>query len=203
MSKKKQIKFIKLSLLGDQYVGKTCICGSFLNLEFINDTLATIGKDKMDASMIMDDGEEIKLVIWDTAGQERFHSVALSSIRNSQGIIVVFDVTSRKSFNNVIKWLNQINEKTKTASIVLFGNKCDMTEKREVTKEEAEKFAKENNLPYFETSAKLKININEGFRKVAHEAYKNIENRKGINLEEVKDKDKKKKNCCGSNKNKA
>jgi len=92
-------KAIKISLLGDQNVGKTCICGAFLGLEFINDTLSTIGKDKMDAVMKMDDGEEMKLVIWDTAGQERFQSIALSSIKNSQGIIVAFDVTSNKRKN--------------------------------------------------------------------------------------------------------
>ena len=192
-------KAIKISLLGDQNVGKTCICGAFLGLEFINDTLSTIGKDKMDAVMKMDDGEEMKLVIWDTAGQERFQSIALSSIKNSQGIIVAFDVTSKKSFNNVVKWLEQINDKTNKVAIVLFGNKCDM-EKREVTKEEAENFAKEHHLPYFETSAKEKININEGFSKVANEAYAKYGNKEGIDLE-----DGKKPNgggCCGKEKEK-
>ena len=192
-------KAIKLSLLGDQNVGKTCICGAFLGLDFIGDTLSTIGKDKMEAVMKMEDGEEMKLVIWDTAGQERFQSIALSSIKNSQGIIVVFDVTSKKSFSNVIRWLEQIYEKTNSVVIVLFGNKCDM-EEREVSKEEAEKFAKEHNLSYFETSAKTKININEGFSKVANEAYIKFGNKTGIDLE-----DRKKpggRGCCGKEKSK-
>ena len=192
-------KAIKISLLGDQNVGKTCICGAFLGLDFIGDTLSTIGKDKMEASMKMEDGEEMKLVIWDTAGQERFQSIALSSIKNSQGIIVVFDVTSKKSFNNVLRWLEQINEKTNSVIIVLFGNKCDM-EEREVSKEEAEKFAKEHNLIYFETSAKTKLNINEGFSKIANEAYAKFGNRTGIDLEEVKKPEGK--GCCGKEKNK-
>ena len=158
-------KAIKISLLGDQNVGKTCICGAFLGLDFIGDTLSTIGKDKMEAVMKMEDGQEMKLVIWDTAGQERFQSIALSSIKNSQGVIVVFDVTSQKSFNNVLRWLEQINEKTNNVVIVLFGNKCDM-EEREVSREDAEKLAKEHNLSYFETSAKTKMNIYEGFQKL-------------------------------------
>ena len=192
-------KAIKISLLGDQNVGKTCICGAFLGLDFIGDTLSTIGKDKMEASMKMEDGEEMKLVIWDTAGQERFQSIALSSIKNSQGIIVVFDVTSKKSFNNVLRWLEQINEKTNSVIIVLFGNKCDI-EEREVGKEEAEKFALEHNLTYFETSAKSKININEGFSKVANEAYVKFGNKTGIELEEAQKSEGR--GCCGKEKKK-
>ena len=183
-------------------MGKTCICGAFLNLEFLDDTLCTIGKDKMDTSMIMEDGEEMKLVIWDTAGQERFHSIALSSIKNAQGIIVVFDVTLRKSFNNVVKWLKEINDRTDQVAIILFGNKCDM-EKREVTKEEAENYAKFNNLIYFETSAKNKININEGFQRVANEAYKKYGKKTGIDLEDKSPIDiGQKGGCCGSKKKK-
>ena len=202
MSNEVKRKAIKISLLGDQNVGKTCICGAFLNLEFIDDTLCTIGKDKMDSSMKMEDGKEMKLVIWDTAGQERFHSIALSSIKNAQGIIVVFDVTLRKSFNNVVKWLKEINDRTDTVSIVLFGNKCDM-EKREVTKEEAEIFAKQNNLIYFETSAKNKININEGFQRVANDAYKKYGKKTGIDLEDdVPINVEEKVGCCGGKKRK-
>ena len=152
----------------------------------------------MEASMKMEDGEEMKLVIWDTAGQERFQSIALSSIKNSQGIIVVFDVTSKKSFNNVLRWLEQINEKTNNVVIVLFGNKCDM-EERKVSREDAEKLAKEHNLSYFETSAKTKMNIYEGFSKVANEAYVKFGNNKtGIDLDEVDKQGGK--GCCGKEK---
>ena len=122
----------------------------------------------------------------------------VSSLKDGEGIIVAFDVTSKKSFNNVVKWLEQINEKTNKVAIVLFGNKCDM-EKREVTKEEAENFAKEHHLPYFETSAKEKININEGFSKVANEAYAKYGNKEGIDLEDGK---KPSGGCCGKEKEK-
>ena len=85
-------------------------------------------------------------------------------------------------------------------SIVLFGNKCDM-EKREVTKEEAEGFAKLNNLIYFETSAKNKININEGFQRVANDAYKKFGKKTGIDLEDEEPKDREQQGgCCRSKK---
>ena len=145
MSEKRD--FLIISLLGDQNVGKSCICGRFFGFDFMDNTVNTMGKDSMQTKKTMDDGNEIQIVVWDTAGQERFQSVSLSTINNSHGIIVTFEVTSRKSFNNVQKWLNQISDRTNKVAIVLFGNKCDMKD-REVKKEEAEKFAEEHNLPY-------------------------------------------------------
>ena len=191
-------KDIKISLLGDQNVGKTCICSCFLKLEFIDNTLNTIGKDKMEAKMKMKDGKEIKLIIWDTAGQERYHSIAVNTIKSAQGIIVAFDLTSRKSFENVEKWLNQIYEKTNKVSVVIFGNKCDMKNERKVSTEEAQKLADQYKLTYFETSAKKKININEGFEKVANDAYNNYGNKVGMDLEEEKEEFES--GCCGKKK---
>ena len=94
----------------------------------------------------------------DTAGQEWFHSVTLSSLKNAQGFILVYDVSNKKSFNDLNMWLSEIKDVTDQVSIILFGNKCELT-KREVTKEEAEKFAKDNKIPYIETSAKQNLNI--------------------------------------------
>jgi len=94
----------------------------------------------------------------DTAGQEWFHSVALSSLKNAKGFILVYDVSNKKSFNDLNMWLSEIKDVTDQVSIILFGNKCELT-KREVTKEEAEKFAKDNKIPYIETSAKQNLNI--------------------------------------------
>ena len=188
-------KVIKLAMLGDSSVGKTSICYVFINLEFEDKLLSTIGQDKLECIMKMEDGKNMKIIIWDTAGQERFHSIALKACRKAQGIIVVFDVTNRGSFQNVVNWLNEIKENFNSPSIILFGNKCDLPE-RQVTKEEAEAFAKQNNLPYLETSAKNKININEGFEKIANEAYKKYTNTKsGITLKS--NKNTKNGGCCG------
>ena len=162
---------IKLTLLGSQAVGKTSIRNAYLNNNFNEDTLSTVGYNKIESKFKLDDGKEIKLAIWDTAGQERFQSIALNSIKNSQGIILVYDVTNRKSFNDLNTWLSDIKNITDQVSIILFGNKCELTQ-REVKKEEAEKFAKDHKIPYIETSAKLRTNIDEGFSIVANDAYK-------------------------------
>ena len=154
-------KVIRISMLGDSSVGKTSIINSFLNVEFNNTLLSNIGIEKTETKMKMKDGNEMKLIIWDTAGQERFHSISTGTIKNSQGIVVSFDLTNKKTFLNVKKWLEDIRDNNDKIPIVLFGNKCDILEKREVEEEQAEEFAKTNNLTYFETSAKENININE------------------------------------------
>ena len=132
---------IKISLLGDQAVGKTCICSRFLGLEFMETNLASIGIEKSESKMKLDNGKDIKVKIWDTAGQERFRSVSLNTVKNSQGILVVFDVTSRQSFEHVEEWIQLIKERTNKVAIVIMGNKIDFGN-REVSKEEAEEFAK-------------------------------------------------------------
>ena len=125
---------IKLIILGNQAVGKTSIRNAYLNTDFNEETLSTVGYNKVESKFKLDDGKEIKLAIQDTAGQERFHSVALSSLKNAQGIILVFDVANKKSFNDLNMWLSEIKNVTDQVSIILFGNKCELTD-REVTKE--------------------------------------------------------------------
>ena len=187
-----KIEVIKISILGNQAVGKTSIRSVYLGLGFINDTLATVGYNKVETKFKLNSGKEIKIVIWDTAGQERFHSMALNSLKNSQGLILVYDVTNRQSFIDLQNWLKDVKNATDKVSIILFGNKCEL-ENRAVTKEEAEQFAKKNNIPYIETSAKSKINIDEGFSMVVNDAYIKYGEASGLAL---KRKKKKKKNCC-------
>ena len=98
-----QRKVIRISLLGDAAVGKTSILNAFLNIEFSSNSVANIGVEKQNTKMKMKDGKEMKIIIWDTAGQERFHSIATSTIKTSQGIIVSFDVTNKKSFESIRK----------------------------------------------------------------------------------------------------
>ena len=194
MSKKEKEnrEVIRITLLGNYEVGKTTLRNVFLDIDFSENILSTVGINKVDTKFKLNDGKEIKLIIWDTAGQERFHSIAISSVKNSQGIILVYDITNRKSFEDLNMWINDINNATDKASIILFGNKCDL-QNREVSKEEAEKFAKKNNIPYIETSAKLKLNINEGFSIVANDAYKKFGFAYGLKLKKKKQN---KKGCC-------
>ena len=189
---------IKIAMLGDSMVGKTAICNTFMNIEFNDNNLSTIGMEKLESQMTLNNGEEIKLIIWDTAGQERFRSIALKSIKTAQGVVIVFDLTQKKSFLNVVNWLKEINEKLNNVCIVLFGNKCDIDEdKWEVTKDEVMKFVEKNGLTYFETSAKEDINIKEGFKNVVNAAYEKYEGTaSGIQLDKNIET-KKKSKCCG------
>ena len=201
------LKVAKIALLGDSTVGKTSICLTYKGIEFKENTLFTIGTDKFDKIIKVENGKEIKLVIWDTAGQERFRSIALSAIKSVNGIILVADLTKKESFINIKIWLEEIQNNFNNPSLVLFGNKADLTEKRQVSSEEAKKYAEENGLIYFETSAKTNQGINEGFAYIANQAYKKAEQKlnsgKGKNIEIGKDeiKETESSKCCGSKKN--
>ena len=146
----------------------------------------------------LENGKNIDLSIQDTARQERFHSIALKVIRKAQGIIVVFDLTKKETFESVVNWLEIIKENFNEVTIVLFGNKCDCESERKVTTEEATEFAKKKNIAYFETSAKKNINIEDGFSKIANDIFKKHINKveKAITLDS-KRKSQDEKSCCG------
>ena len=195
-----KIKAIKIGLLGDSTVGKTAICNSFMGVEFSNDNLMTVGQEKLETKFVLDNGKEIKLSIWDTAGQERFKATSFVTLKAAQGVIVVFDVTNRATFQHVDQWLSTIKEELPDPNLFLFGNKVDI-EERDVTEEEARSYAKKMNLKYFETSAKLNKGIDEGFEYIINESYKKAGS-DNIKLEDVKPKKKEKSGCFGKKKGK-
>ena len=170
--KKVSLKAIKIGLLGDSQVGKTAICNALIRAEFNPDQISTIGYVKLETKFKLKDGNEIKLILWDSAGQERFRSVALNALKAVRGIVVVFDVTKKETFDNVNEWLNEINENFNNPCLVLFGNKIDIDKNKwQVTEEEIKKFAQEKNLAYFQTSALTKEGIHEGFDYIVNETY--------------------------------
>ena len=125
---------LKVGLLGDSMVGKTSICNSYMGLEFNQDMLSTIGIEKLDKKITLKSGKEIKLILWDTAGQERFRSAALKAVRSAQGVVLVFDVTKKETFENITDWMTQIKDNFKNPSVVLFGNKSDIEEGSNISK---------------------------------------------------------------------
>ena len=180
--KKVALKAIKIGLLGDSQVGKTALCRALMNYDFDPEIISTIGNIKLETRFELKDGNEIKLILWDSAGQERFRSVALNTLKAVKGIILVFDVTLKASFDNVNSWLNEISENLNDPCLVLFGNKIDRNKDEwEVTQEEAKKFAEERNLTYFETSAKTKEGLKEGFSYIVNEAYEKIKGNSNTN----------------------
>jgi len=142
----------KLLVIGDAGVGKSAILVRFSDNVFTDSYINTIGVD-FKIRTVEVNGEKVKLQIWDTAGQERFRTITSTYYRGTNGIIVVFDVTNQTTFDNVRKWLLEINDNDcNQVPKVLVGNKIDCP--RVVDRDAAEKFAKSKKLKYFESSAK-------------------------------------------------
>ena len=163
---------IKLLIIGESSVGKSCLLLRFAEDKFNENFLTTIGidfkvrKEKIDDTMV-------KLQIWDTAGQEKFRTITKAYYRGANGILLVFDVTNRDSFNKTKAWMASIKESiSDPVDIILVGNKADTPDdptsgNRVVTKEEGEEMAREFGVPYMETSAKTGYNVEETFMQIA------------------------------------
>lgn len=159
----------KVLLLGDAGVGKTSLMWRFSDDVFNHTYISTIGID-FKLRTIDVQGQKVRLQVWDTAGQERFHAISVSYYRTAAGIMLVYDITRRRSFENIAKWLRKIDEHAKEDVIkLLIGNKCDMEQPRAVMREEGEKLADEYDMPFFETSAKENESIKEAFECIVEE----------------------------------
>mmetsp|Transcript_59636 Transcript_59636/g.81497 ORF Transcript_59636/g.81497 Transcript_59636/m.81497 type:complete len:203 (-) Transcript_59636:92-700(-) len=161
---------IKLLMIGDSGVGKTCLLMRYANDSFSPSFITTIGIDFKIKNIDLD-GKRIKLQIWDTAGQERFRTITTSYFRGAQGILLVYDVTDRGSFNSIRNWISQIKQHADVhVNKILIGNKCDMDDQRVITYEEGKKLAQEiEDMQFFETSAKNAIDVESGFVAIARE----------------------------------
>ena len=123
----------------------------------------TIGVE-FGAKTIQLNGKTIKIQIWDTAGQEAFQAITRTYYKGAIGALLVYDITRKDTFIHARKWLDEVkNNSSKTITVILIGNKKDLEEKRQVTYEEGEAFAKENDLMFLETSAKTSYNVVEAF----------------------------------------
>ena len=208
MSKKenneKKLTRINLITLGDGQVGKTSLILRYTNDYFGNNYIATIGFDYKFKNEKLKNGEEITVKIFDTAGQEKYRSLAANFLKKADGIILVYDITYKKSFENLNKWLKDINENAKGLPIVLIGNKTDLEENREVSKEEGNEFAKKisEEIEFYEASCKTGENIKEAIRFLVEKIYKkyqgkNMAEESIIIKKENKNKNNKKdKKCC-------
>jgi len=154
---------MKLLLLGDSGVGKTCLLLRFADDVFNDTFISTIGIDFKHKNIDID-GRKIKLQIWDTAGQEKYRTITSAYYRSAQGILLCYDVTDEKSFNNVANWVRNIDEHA-NASVnrVLVGNKCDMPEKRVISTERGKALAAKYGIKFFETSARANQGVTEAF----------------------------------------
>ena len=159
----------KIVFLGEQGVGKTSLITRFMYDTFDDHYQATIGIDFLSKTMYLDD-KTIRLQLWDTAGQERFRSLIPSYIRDSKVAIVVYDITRRKSFDFIDKWIEDVKNERGEDNVILcvVGNKSDLVNERQVSLEEGEKKAKMLGVNIFmETSTKAGYNVKNLFKKVA------------------------------------
>ena len=156
-----KLKSNKIVIIGDTNVGKTCIIERLINNTFGN-TKSTIGASYTDIKI-----KGINLKIWDTAGQEKFRSMINMYYKGSKCIVICYDITEENSFNHVKNWLSEIEKNVNGIFIILVGNKCDLNDNRKISYENAESFAKENNMFYIETSAKNNVNVNKLFDIIA------------------------------------
>ena len=145
---------IKVVLIGDSGVGKSNLVNRFINGTYNEQITNTIGVDFLLKDMIVKD-QSLKVQFWDTAGQEKYRAIANAYYKNAQGAIVVYDITCRESFENVSKWLQELNEfGEKGIQILLIGNKVDVEENRQVSFLEGQKIAETKGALFYETSAK-------------------------------------------------
>ncbi|XP_010552997.1 PREDICTED: ras-related protein RABE1d [Tarenaya hassleriana] len=161
---------IKLLLIGDSGVGKSCLLLRFSDDTFTTSFITTIGIDFKIRTVELD-GKRIKLQIWDTAGQERFRTITTAYYRGAMGILLVYDVTDESSFNNIRNWMKNIEQHASdNVNKILVGNKADMDEsKRAVPTSKGQALADEYGIQFFETSAKTNYNVESVFLSIARD----------------------------------
>ena len=202
MSTNSKSDFINIITLGESSVGKSSIINRYVENNFDYNFVSTLGVDFRKKNININ-GEDIRLKIWDTAGQEKFRSIQKQYYRNSDGILLVFDVTKFDTFNVLEEWINSIkNQTSNDIIVVLVGNKIDLNNKV-ISDDEIKNFANDNIFKYFLTSAATGKNINEVFDYIVKEIYnikskkkkKDSKNNNNKNLKKNYIK-RKKKACC-------
>ena len=159
---------IKLILIGDSNVGKSTLLLNYTENQFSEEINATIGLENK-VKTINIRGLQTKLQIWDTAGQEKYHSLTKGFFRNTDGILLVFDLTNKESFNNIKTWINEVenNSDNKTKKL-LVGNKIDMKDNIVVSNNDIDDLCKKKKIKYIEVSGKENINVSKAFETIVN-----------------------------------
>jgi len=194
---------LKIIVLGDSGVGKTCLLNRYVKQEYTQLYRATIGADFLLKEIVLDE-RHIALQLWDTAGQERFQSLGMAFYRGADACLLVYDITDFSSFEGLSKWrsefLNQSNpSEPDTFPFVVLGNKCDRELERAVSKERAEEWCAEMNMVHYEVSAKDNVNVEDPFIEVSKLAMTRESKFKTLNKGNIqldKKSTQQKKKCC-------
>ena len=198
---------VKIVLIGDSTVGKTNIMSKYLKGQFMESSKATIGVE-FHSKIFNHEGHKINAQMWDTAGQEKYKSISASYFKGSKGAFIVYDITKKDTFDSIEKWLNELKLNGDPGIVTfIIGNKNDLEEFRQVSKEEGEEKAKSFQCGFLETSALSGDNIDLAFELMIGQIYDKYSkssnneemlissNGQDLNLEKAENK-KKKKGCC-------
>ena len=192
---------IKILIIGDSGVGKTNFIFQFTEGKFTPIYVTTVGFDfKTKIINLPKSKKTVQLQIYDTAGQERYMALSKSLFQKVQGIIIMYDITNRDSYENLPIWFKAVNETISNKTIILVGNKVDLSkEQRIVTEEEGEKLAKENKISFYEASSCTGENVDNIFMRMTEKIYKRLMDEKSDNANmriNLNKKNKGKKKCC-------
>ncbi|KAG0222498.1 small GTPase superfamily [Mortierella sp. GBAus27b] len=172
MASRKKV-LLKVIILGESGVGKTSLMNQYVNKKFSNQYKATIGADFLTKEVLVDD-RLVTMQIWDTAGQERFQSLGVAFYRGADCCVLVYDVNNAKSFETLESWREEFLIQASPRGpenfpFVVIGNKIDMEEsKRMISQKRAMNWCQsKGSIPYFETSAKEAINVEQAFQTIA------------------------------------
>ena len=170
---------IKLIFVGEGKVGKTSLISQYIEKKFEEEYTMTVGSDKTYKELEINN-KKISLEIWDTPGQKEFNAVSKIFMKNAKIAIIVYSIIDKKSFENLNHWLEMVNKSNKNQEVIIgiVANKSDLFENQIVSKEEGEKFAKDNNALFFETSAKDYNSIDKVFVELCKSYLENFEKNK-------------------------
>ena len=188
---------IKILTLGDTLVGKSSIVLRFSDNRFDDNQLATIGIDYKTKYIKVKDAS-VKVLLWDTAGQEKFRNIARQYYKGANGVLLIYDVCDRKSYERIGFWMDELkqNNEIEQLYIILVGNKIDNEKERKVTTEEGKRIADSFELEFFETSAKTGLNIDTTFNKLVKKTVETYSKTEGKGEKLNSKRSGSKKGCC-------
>jgi len=174
----------KIVLIGDTAVGKSNLLARFTKGAFNSDSKSTIGVEFATKNVVVD-GKTLKAQIWDTAGQERYRAITAAYYRGAVGALVVYDITSQQSYDNVERWLNELKDHADpNIKVMLVGNKSDLSHLRAITTDICARYARKNELSFLETSALNANNVDNAFIQLITDIYQTLHKKVHVNPEE-------------------